>query len=136
MLLEHHPTVGAGTGHRLTVDEHAALGGAHEPGHRVEHGRLATARGPEQRHELSWLGAEAEALDGLDGVAVATERDANVIEVDAAGRRRLDHVSSFALRGRHGISEAPPTLMSALETMPRIPIVSMPTTIEEYFTMP
>ena len=136
MLLEHHPSISARPGHGLAVDQDLSLQRPHEPGHRVQHGRLATPGRAEQGHELAGPRGQAEPLDSLDGVTVAAERDADVLEVDAAGLGAVDHASSLALRGRHGISQAPARRMSVLEIIPSTPMVSMPTMIEEYLTMP
>ncbi len=131
VLLEDHAAVGAGAGDARAVHDHAPSGGPHEARHRVEHGGLPAAGRPEQRHELAGLRREVEAAHRLHGMAVAAERHREVLDVDEAA-----HAPSLLVRGSHGMLRAPTTRMRALDSMPSTPMVSMPTTICAYLTMP
>ena len=64
--LEHHvdrAAVGRDVGHVDPVDQDAPLAGRFEPGEHAQQGRLAAARGAEQREELAPLDIEADIVD-------------------------------------------------------------------------
>ena len=127
-MLEHHATVGTRLGDLLAVDPGFAAGRRHEAGNDGENGRLAAARGADQRYELAGLHVETDVLDGDHLVVVGAEDDAHVADVDKAFFNRA-HFLLPGAKASQGIMRMPHSLMIPLQTSPRTPIVIMPSTI-------
>ena len=101
------PGVGSEAGDVLPVDAHRAAVG-HEPGDRVDEGRLARSVRPDQTHELSGLHFEVDLDDGSH----TTERHG-----DAVRREHRGHGSAVTTDGcsgaRRGSDAAAPAALAA-----------------------
>jgi hypothetical protein len=64
----------------------AAPAGLQQVGHHAQEGRLAAARGPQQREELALRHVEVEALDGGDVAALGEKAHADVAACNGGGR--------------------------------------------------
>ena len=61
--LEHHAAIGAGVPHRLAIEQHAASGGALEPGDDAKERRFAAARWSEDGDEVVVFHCEVRARE-------------------------------------------------------------------------
>ena len=82
VILEHEADVALLHGDvvdALAADENVAGGGHFQPGDHAQHGGLAAAAGPEQRHQLAFLHGKGDVVDGGD----LAEFFADVFQFDA-----------------------------------------------------
>ena len=107
VVLEHHAdlaAMGRQPGHVHAVDPDRAGVGRLEPGDQVQGGRLAAARGAEERQELARLDRERQLVDRRHGAE--SLREAQELEAGAGPRREPVTTGGAAARRR---PRAPPS---------------------------
>ena len=85
----HRPRVGRAARHVFAADQDAPRGRQREAADHAQAGRLARARGPEQREELAGRDRQVDTVDRAHGRRSAAEDAADVFERDGRGHRSL-----------------------------------------------